>query len=64
MGSWKKAAGTSPEDRLDETAAFITAATNASSASSRALAAPYEKTPPARTRPAWPRIQTVAGRQR
>ena len=43
MGSWKKAAGTSPEDRLDETAAFITAATQRVERQSRALAAAYEK---------------------
>ena len=55
MGSWKKAAGNSPEDRLDETAAFITAATPAHRAPvPSSWPPPTKRIPPARTKPAWP----------
>ncbi len=43
MGSWQKTAGKSPEDRLDETAAFITAAIQRVERQSQKLAAAYEK---------------------
>ena len=43
MGSWKNAGGKSPEDRLDETAAFITAALQRLERQSQKLAAGYEK---------------------
>jgi hypothetical protein len=43
MGSWQKAAGKSPEDRLDETASFITAALQRIERQSVKLAAAYEK---------------------
>jgi hypothetical protein len=43
MGSWKKAGGKSPEDRLDETSAFITAAMQRIERQSLMLAAAYEK---------------------
>ncbi|MGA2541520.1 MAG: hypothetical protein ABSG78_08135 [Verrucomicrobiota bacterium] len=43
MGLWKKTGGKSPEDRLDETAAFITAAIQRIERQSHKLAAAYEK---------------------
>jgi hypothetical protein len=43
MGAWKNAGGKSPEDRLDEAGAFITAALQRIERQSQKLAAAYEK---------------------
>jgi hypothetical protein len=43
MGAWKKTGGKSPEDRLDEAGAFITAALQRLERQSQKLAAGYEK---------------------
>jgi len=52
MGSWQKTAGKSLQDRLDETAAFITAAIQRLERQSQKLAAAYEKNSPAQDKPA------------
>jgi hypothetical protein len=63
MGSWKKAGGKSPEDRLDETAAFITAAMQRIERQSQAgRRLRKELRRPGQARPG-PGIQAVAKRQ-
>ena len=54
MGSWRIAGAKSPEDRLDEAGAFLTAAMQRIERQSQGWPPPTKRIPPARTNPDWP----------